>query len=191
MTAVAEQAAARSRASSCAAKTNCSCASMPCASGASSSSSAGRGTTIWSRTTWRRMGCSKRRVFLQPTSDCCSTPARRRANSGSSPCRSMPKLMQRSYATMARLPLQADISTTGTRPITWSRCGPITVSSVDSGNFVASLYTLRTGTLALLKRPLLERRLFAASIPISGCSRHWRRSVPARSRTAAGRRPAV
>jgi cyclic beta-1,2-glucan synthetase len=38
---------------------------------------------------------------------------------------------------------------------------PITVSSVDSGNFAASLYTLRMGTLELLRRPLLDDRLFA------------------------------
>ena len=34
------------------------------------------------------------------------------------------------------------------------------VSSVDSGNLVASLYTLRAGSLGLLKRPLLSSRLF-------------------------------
>jgi cyclic beta-1,2-glucan synthetase len=38
---------------------------------------------------------------------------------------------------------------------------PITVSSVDSGNFAASLYTLRMGALELLRRPLLDARLFA------------------------------
>ncbi|RRA48924.1 glycosyl transferase [Acidipila sp. EB88] len=37
---------------------------------------------------------------------------------------------------------------------------PITVSSVDSGNFAASLYTLRMGARELLQRPLLEARLF-------------------------------
>jgi cyclic beta-1,2-glucan synthetase len=37
---------------------------------------------------------------------------------------------------------------------------PITVSSVDSGNFAASLYTLRMGALELLRRPLLDPRLF-------------------------------
>jgi len=34
------------------------------------------------------------------------------------------------------------------------------VSSVDSGNLVASLYTLRSGTAALAKQPLLDRQLF-------------------------------
>jgi cyclic beta-1,2-glucan synthetase len=41
------------------------------------------------------------------------------------------------------------------------------VSSVDSGNFVASLYTLHSGALALLGRPLLDERLF------SGLHAHW------------------
>ncbi len=38
---------------------------------------------------------------------------------------------------------------------------PITVSSVDSGNFAASLYTLRTGAAALLRTPLLSKSLVA------------------------------
>ncbi|HEY1987708.1 MAG TPA: glucoamylase family protein [Terracidiphilus sp.] len=41
------------------------------------------------------------------------------------------------------------------------------VSTVDSGNFVASLYTLHAGTLALLERPLLSRQLFV------GLRAHW------------------
>jgi hypothetical protein len=41
------------------------------------------------------------------------------------------------------------------------------VSSVDSGNFVASLYTLRSGALALLHQPLLGHQLF------SGLRAHW------------------
>ncbi len=36
------------------------------------------------------------------------------------------------------------------------------VSSVDSGNFVASLYTLHSGTLDLVKQPLLSPHLFTA-----------------------------
>ncbi len=42
------------------------------------------------------------------------------------------------------------------------------VSSVDSGNLVASLYTLHTGARELLRRPLLPTRLFA------GLRAHWR-----------------
>jgi cyclic beta-1,2-glucan synthetase len=41
------------------------------------------------------------------------------------------------------------------------------VSSVDSGNFVASLYTLRSGVNDLLRQPLLAHRLF------SGLSANW------------------
>jgi cyclic beta-1,2-glucan synthetase len=41
------------------------------------------------------------------------------------------------------------------------------VSTVDSGNFVASLYTLHAGTLALLEKPLLSRHLF------QGVRLHW------------------
>ena len=41
------------------------------------------------------------------------------------------------------------------------------VSSVDSGNFVASLYTLRSGAVALARRPLLDPELF------SGLRTHW------------------
>ena len=44
---------------------------------------------------------------------------------------------------------------------------PLTVSSVDSGNFVASLYTLRAGALALCRQPLLTRQLF------TGLRAHW------------------
>ena len=38
---------------------------------------------------------------------------------------------------------------------------PVTVSSVDSGNFAASLYTLRMGAAELLERRLIDERLFA------------------------------
>ncbi len=41
------------------------------------------------------------------------------------------------------------------------------VSTVDSGNFVASLYTLHAGTKALLEKPLLSRQLF------NGLRIHW------------------
>ncbi len=54
------------------------------------------------------------------------------------------------------------------------------VSSVDSGNFVASLYTLRSGALELVARPLVTRQLF------TGVSTHLQLSqaeggLPARS----------
>ncbi len=41
------------------------------------------------------------------------------------------------------------------------------VSTVDSGNFVASLYTLHSGAVALLEKPLLSRQLFI------GLRIHW------------------
>jgi cyclic beta-1,2-glucan synthetase len=44
---------------------------------------------------------------------------------------------------------------------------PITVSSVDSGNLVASIYTLRTGAAELLHRPVLSKALFR------GLETHW------------------
>jgi cyclic beta-1,2-glucan synthetase len=48
-------------------------------------------------------------------------------------------------------------------------CAPLEanpfVSSVDSGNFVASLYTLHTGSLSLLRKPLLSRALFSGLRP--------------------------
>jgi len=42
------------------------------------------------------------------------------------------------------------------------------VSTVDSGNFVASLYTLHAGTLDVMARPLIEPRLWG------GLRTHWR-----------------
>ena len=44
---------------------------------------------------------------------------------------------------------------------------PLSVSSVDSGNFVASLYTVKAGALSLAKQPLIAPRLFA------GLRTHW------------------
>jgi cyclic beta-1,2-glucan synthetase len=44
---------------------------------------------------------------------------------------------------------------------------PLTISSVDSGNLVASLYTVRSGALALGPQPLLARQLF------TGLRAHW------------------
>jgi hypothetical protein len=46
------------------------------------------------------------------------------------------------------------------------------VSSVDSGNFVASLYTLRSGTLTLVEQPLLSNRLF------TGLRAYWQLIKP-------------
>jgi hypothetical protein len=70
------------------------------------------------------------------------------------------ELMHRSYATMAKLPLHRGHLYNWYTTDTLEPLPPVTVSSVDSGNLVASLYTVGTGTLSLLKRPLLEPRLF-------------------------------
>ena len=69
-------------------------------------------------------------------------------------------LMQRSYATIAKLPMHRGHLYNWYTTDTLEPLAPVTVSSVDSGNLVASLYTVRSGTLALLRRPLLETRLF-------------------------------
>ena len=45
--------------------------------------------------------------------------------------------------------------------------GPSFVSSVDSGNLVASLYTLHAGALDLIERPLCSPQLF------NGIRAHW------------------
>ena len=47
---------------------------------------------------------------------------------------------------------------------------PRTVSSVDSGNLVASLYTVHAGALALYRQPLIARQLF------TGLQAHWQLS---------------
>lgn len=70
------------------------------------------------------------------------------------------ELMHRSYFTMAKLPLHRGHLYNWYTTDTLEALPPITISSVDSGNFVASLYTVGTGTLSLLKRPLIEPRLF-------------------------------
>jgi hypothetical protein len=71
--------------------------------------------------------------------------------------------------------------------------GGRSVSSVDSGNFVASLYTLEAGALDLLKRPLFDRQLFTGlracwrMLPLRDkhTARLARLSLPASSATTA------
>ncbi len=77
-------------------------------------------------------------------------------------------LTQRSLATIARLEkfrghLYNWYDTETLKPLDAS---PF-VSSVDSGNFVSSLYTLHAGTRALIRKPLLGSRLF------TGLRAHW------------------
>lgn len=77
-------------------------------------------------------------------------------------------LTERSLATIARLEKHRG------HLYNWydtKTCQPLEVnpfvSTVDSGNFVASLYTVVGGTRALLEKPLLGRQLFTALRP------HW------------------
>jgi len=44
---------------------------------------------------------------------------------------------------------------------------PLSVSSVDSGNFIASLYTVKAGALSLCRKPLFSSQLFV------GLRAHW------------------
>ena len=78
------------------------------------------------------------------------------------------KLTQSTLATFARLEkfrghLFNWYDTQSLQPLN----GPSFVSSVDSGNLVASLYTLRAGALDLIERPLCTQQLF------SGIRAHW------------------
>ncbi|WP_158748537.1 glucoamylase family protein [Acidobacterium sp. S8] len=69
-------------------------------------------------------------------------------------------LTHSSFATMARLEKARGHLYNWYNTHTLEPLKPITVSSVDSGNLAASLYTLRMGPLFLLKEPLISRRLF-------------------------------
>jgi hypothetical protein len=77
-------------------------------------------------------------------------------------------LTQKSLATIARLEkLRGHLyNWYDTRTCAPLEANPF-VSTVDSGNLVASLYTLHAGTLTLLEKPLLSRQLF------NGIRLHW------------------
>jgi cyclic beta-1,2-glucan synthetase len=77
------------------------------------------------------------------------------------------ELMHASYATVAKLPMHRGHLYNWYNTQTLQPLLPITVSSVDSGNLAASYYTVRTGTRALLQRPLVDERLF------EGLKAHW------------------
>jgi cyclic beta-1,2-glucan synthetase len=70
-------------------------------------------------------------------------------------------LTTRTLATLDRLPKHRGHLYNWYNTHTLEPLQPITVSSVDSGNFAASLYTLRTGAAELLSLPLLSPSLFA------------------------------
>jgi cyclic beta-1,2-glucan synthetase len=77
-------------------------------------------------------------------------------------------LTHRSLGAMERLPKYRGHIYNWYNTHTFEPLLPITVSSVDSGNLVASLYTLRTGASELLRRPVLPTALFR------GIETHWR-----------------
>jgi len=76
-------------------------------------------------------------------------------------------LTQDSFATMDRLQKYRGHLYNWYDTHTFEPLKPITVSSVDSGNLAASLYTLRTGAETLLGEPLLSAELFR------GLEMHW------------------
>ncbi len=77
-------------------------------------------------------------------------------------------LTLRSFETIARLEKHRGHLFNWYSTQTLAVLGTRMVSSVDSGNLVASLYTLHTGVLDLLERPLLPAAL------ITGLRAHWR-----------------
>ncbi|HTZ89369.1 MAG TPA: glucoamylase family protein [Alloacidobacterium sp.] len=70
------------------------------------------------------------------------------------------ELTQASFATIARLGKLRGHLYNWYNTQTLEPLKPATVSSVDSGNLAASLYTLRMGALFLLREPLISQRLF-------------------------------
>ncbi len=77
------------------------------------------------------------------------------------------ELTQNSFAAMAKLPKHLWHLYNWYNTHTFEPLLPITVSSVDSGNLAASLYTLRMGAKSLLHEPLLRPNLFR------GIETHW------------------
>lgn len=77
------------------------------------------------------------------------------------------ELSHASFATFARLEKSHGHLYNWYNTRTLEPLKPITVSSVDSGNLAASLFTLRMGALFLLHEPVLSKRLFR------GLNTHW------------------
>ena len=88
----------------------------------------------------------------------------------------------RTLATMAKLPRSRGHLLNWYDTRTLEPLRPRFVSSVDSGNLVASLWTLQQGCLDLLQRPLLEKQLAEGWPIISG---YWSTGMPFR-RSASG-----
>lgn len=78
------------------------------------------------------------------------------------------ELTQRSFASMDRLAKHRGHIYNWYDTHTFEPLQPATVSSVDSGNLAASLYTLRAGAESLLREPLVSAALFR------GVKTHWR-----------------
>jgi hypothetical protein len=76
-------------------------------------------------------------------------------------------LTQKSLAAMDRLQKHRGHLYNWYNTHTFEPLLPITVSSVDSGNLAASIYTLRAGACELLERPVLSEALFR------GLETHW------------------
>jgi cyclic beta-1,2-glucan synthetase len=89
------------------------------------------------------------------------------------------RLTHRSFETIARLDKHRGHLFNWYNTHSLETLGTRMVSSVDSGNFVASLYTLQAGALHFLRQPLLSIELFA------GLRAHWRVSPLHERRTAA------
>jgi cyclic beta-1,2-glucan synthetase len=70
------------------------------------------------------------------------------------------QLTQSSFDTVARLEKYRGHLLNWYETQTLKPLGTRVVSSVDSGNFVGSLYTLHTGALDLIRQPLLSQQLF-------------------------------
>jgi cyclic beta-1,2-glucan synthetase len=77
-------------------------------------------------------------------------------------------LMHASYATLTKLPMHRGHLYNWYNTQTLQPLLPVTVSSVDSGNLAASYYTVRTGARDLLRRPLIDIRIF------HGLKTYWR-----------------
>ena len=132
-------------------------------------SPAGRGATSRCWSTRRRTGCrrtisrkspnpSSPRAPRRPTSGWRCWPIWRRTTSATSPaasCSSGPTTPSRQWRNWSAT---AAISTTGTTRARCSPLRPLYVSSVDSGNLLGALFTLRAGLLELKHQPLVSDR---------------------------------
>ena len=115
-----------------------------------------------------------------PAAECPTGGVRARLSDGAGVCRRSPAA---AWPPSRAWKSSAATFTTGT---TRRRCSRWTalpfISSVDSGNMVASLYTLQRGRATLMQQPLFRRRLFA------GMRAHLALAAQGRSLPAGDRR---